>query len=188
MFRSGIMAVGQISILSRTDIGLVHENTLRILENPGIRVDSPAALDLLEDAGARVDRKLMRASIPEDLVNDTVKKVPRTVRFGARNPGQDMMIPRTGPPYMATNGTAVYMTDLESGEKRTTMGKDLQDFMTVCDAIDSIDYVWPIVTAHDGPERFHGLNELVLQPCYYGRIILWGPLVYRLSDRALIFH
>jgi len=162
MSGSGIMAVSQISILSRADIGLVHENTLRILEKPGVKVDSPAALDLLEEGGATVDRGLMRASIPENLVNETIRKIPKTIKLGARNPDQDMTIPRVGPPYMATNGTAVYMTDLESGEKRATMGKDLQDFMTVCDAIDTIDYVWPIVTAHDGPERFHGLNELVL--------------------------
>ena len=156
------MAVAQISILSKSDIELVHEKTLRILENPGVMVRSARALRVLESGGAEIDRKGMRASIPESLVKETLKKLPRTVNLCARNPKQDMLAPKTGPPYMATNGTAVYMTDLETGEKHTTLGKDLKDFMVLCDAMDPLDYVWPIVTAHDAPDRTHALSELTI--------------------------
>jgi trimethylamine--corrinoid protein Co-methyltransferase len=156
------MASGQISILTAEEIELVHENTLRILRTPGIKVGSEAALRLLESGGAEVDLGSMRARIPEDLVKETVRKIPREIVMGARDPRRSMRAPRRGPPFMATNGTAVYMTDLETGERRPTQGKDLLDFMTLCDAVDGLDYVWPIVTAHDGPEHAHGLNELVI--------------------------
>jgi trimethylamine--corrinoid protein Co-methyltransferase len=63
---------------------------------------------------------------------------------------------------MATNGTAVYMTDLETGKKHTTLGGDLKDFMVLCDAMDPLDYVWPIVTAHDAPFKTHALSELTI--------------------------
>ncbi|MEW5748837.1 MAG: trimethylamine methyltransferase family protein [Candidatus Thermoplasmatota archaeon] len=156
------MASGHISILTTEEIGLVHENTLRILETPGIKVGSEAALRLLESGGAEVDMGSMRARIPEDLVNETVRRMPKEIVLGARDPKRAMRAPRRGPPFMATNGTAVYMTDLGTGQKRPTQGKDLMDFMTLCDAVDGLDYVWPIVTAHDGPEHAHGLNELVI--------------------------
>ena len=156
------MASGHISILTTEEIGLVHENTLRILETPGIKVGSEAALRLLESGGADVDMGSMRARIPEELVKETVRKMPKEIVLGARDPKRAMRTPRRGPPFMATNGTAVYMTDLETGQKRPTQGKDLMDFMTLCDAVDGLDYVWPIVTAHDGPDHAHGLNELVI--------------------------
>ena len=156
------MSVGQISILSRDDMELVHESTLRMLERPGIAVQSKAALEVLEAGGARVDWKRMRANLPEDLVKETIRRLPKTIRLCSRDGKHDMEAPRKGPPYMATNGTAVYMTDLETGEKRATMGRDLRDFMVLCDAIDALDYVWPIVTAHDGPANAHGLNELAI--------------------------
>ncbi|HIJ16834.1 MAG TPA: hypothetical protein HA364_03530, partial [Thermoplasmata archaeon] len=159
---SGIMASGQISILTKEEIELVHENTLTILSKPGIKVGSEKALRLLEDGGARVDTKSMRASIPEELVRETIRKMPKELILGARDPKRSMRAPRQGPPFMATNGTAIYMTDLETGERRPTQGKDLLDFMTLCDATDGLDYVWPVVTAHDGPEHAHGLNELVI--------------------------
>ncbi len=156
------MAVAQISILSEGDIESVHGKTIEILDNPGIMVRSERVLDMLERAGARTDRKAQRASLPEDLIDETIRKLPREVRLCARNPKQDMVAPRTGPPYMATNGTAVYMTDIESGARRATTSRDLMDFMVLCDAMDSLDYVWPIVTAHDAPDKTHALSELAI--------------------------
>ncbi len=154
------MAVAQISILSRDDMKLVHAKTLDILENPGVKVDSEAGLRILEDGGARVDRKSMRASIPESLVKETVKRLPKQVKLCARNPKQDMTAPKTGPPYTATNGTAVYVTDLETKMKRTSMASDLRDFMVLSDAMDPLDYVWPIVTSQDSPEKARSLYDL----------------------------
>jgi trimethylamine--corrinoid protein Co-methyltransferase len=162
MPRSGIMAVAQISILSKDDIELVHEKSLKILEETGIAVLSRSAIDVLESGGAKVDRKARRAWIPESMVKETVQKLPKRIRLAARNPKQDMIAPRPGPPFMATNGTAVYMTDIVTGERRATTGKDLADFMRLCDAMDPLDYVWPIVTAHDAPDRTHALSELAI--------------------------
>ena len=156
------MAVAQISILSKDEIELVHEKTLMILENPGIMVMSDSTLDILEEGGARIDRKRQVASLPESLIKETIRRLPREIKLCARNPKQDMAAPRDGPPYMATNGTAVYMTELDSGGKRTTLGKDLKDFMVLCDAMDPLDYVWPIVTAHDAPNETHALSEMAI--------------------------
>lgn len=156
------MAVAQISILSKSDIELVHQKTLSILENPGVRVHSEKALMTLENGGATIDRKTMRGSIPESLVKETLRKLPKTVDLCARNPKHDMRAPKVGPPYMATNGTAVYMTDLVTGKKHTTLGEDLKNFMVLCDAMDPLDYVWPIVTAHDAPVNTHALSELAI--------------------------
>jgi trimethylamine--corrinoid protein Co-methyltransferase len=156
------MAVAQIRILSEEDIEKVHERSLEMLANPGVAVHSERALKLLEGGGAKIDWKEMRASIPENLVEETVKNLPKSMRFGARDPNQDMIYPREGPAYMATNGTAVYMTDLDTGERNTTTGADLRDFMVLCDAMDSLDYVWPTVTAHDAPDENHALSELTI--------------------------
>ena len=156
------MAEAQISILSRKDIELLHERTLDILMDPGVAVLSPKALAVLESGGAETDGKAMRARIPESLVRETMKKLPRTVILAARDSRHDMVAPRHGPPFMATNGTAVYMTDLETGVKRRTTSRDLKEFMVLCDAMDPLDYVWPIVTAHDAPEKTHAVDELAI--------------------------
>jgi trimethylamine--corrinoid protein Co-methyltransferase len=156
------MAVAQISVLSKEDIELVHEKTLWILEETGIAVLSKKALAILETGGARIDGKAMRTWIPESMVKETIRKLPKKITLAARNRSQDMTAPRAGPPFMATNGTAVYMTDLSTGARRATTGKDLADFMRLSDAMAPLDYVWPIVTAHDAPNSSHALSEMAI--------------------------
>ena len=156
------MGVAQISILSKDEIELVHAKTLKILEETGVSVQSRNALRALGNGGARIDEKSMRAWIPESLVNETIKKTPKGITLCARNPRQDMRVPRPGPPFMATNGTAVYVPDASTGRRRATTGKDLRDFMVLCDALAPLDYVWPIVTAHDAPVETHALSELAI--------------------------
>jgi len=156
------MGVAQISILSKDEIELVHAKTLKILEETGVSVQSRSALRALGNGGARIDEEPMRAWIPESLVNETIKKTPKGITLCARNPRQDMRVPRPGPPFMATNGTAVYVPDASTGRRRATTGKDLRDFMVLCDALAPLDYVWPIVTAHDAPVETHALSELAI--------------------------
>jgi trimethylamine--corrinoid protein Co-methyltransferase len=156
------MAEAQISILSSKEIELLHAKTLEILMDPGVAVLSAKALAVLESRGATIDKKTMRARIPESLVKEILNKIPKKVTLAARDSKHDMVAPRHGPPFMATNGTAVYMTDLATGEKRRTTGKDLKDFMVLCDAMDPLDYVWPVVTAHDAPEKTHAVDELAI--------------------------
>ncbi len=154
------MAGLALSILSGDEIEAVHAKTLEILRDPGVAVRSPAALRVLELGGATTNTKTMRASIPEGLVKETLRRLPATVRLAARNPRQDLVAPKVGAPYMACNGTSVYMTELGGTAKRTTAARDLRDFMILCDAMDALDYVWPIVTAHDAPADSHALVEL----------------------------
>lgn len=156
------MATAEIRVLSKEEIELVHQKSLAILERTGITVLSDAALDALEAGGAIVDRKTMRARLPEHVVEEVLRRVPKEARLCARNPRQDMPAPRKGHPWMATNGTAVYTRDIRTGERRATLGRDLRDFMVLCDAMQPLDYVWPIVTAHDAPGDWHALHELAI--------------------------
>lgn len=154
------MGVAQISVLSREEIESVHQRTLDLLMEPGVAVLSDKALTSLEEGGAKVDRRTMRARIPESLVDETLGALPKKITLASRDHRHDMVAPRRGAPFMATNGTAVYIRDLVTGERRRTTTKDLRDFMILCDAMDALDYVWPIVTAHDAPERTHAIDEL----------------------------
>lgn len=151
-----------MSILTEDDIELVHENTVYILEETGVKVQSPKALDMLEHGGASIERETMTAYLTEHMVGEALKAMPKEINLAARDPEHDLPAPRNEFPYMATNGTAVYTRDLATGEKRTTTSKDLREFTLLGDAIDAVDYVWPIVTAHDSPIRAHGLNDYVV--------------------------
>ena len=62
------------NLLSRADVELIHEHSLRVLESVGIRVPSADALGALEAAGAKIDRSSLVARLPRSLVEQSVQR------------------------------------------------------------------------------------------------------------------
>lgn len=56
-----------MTYLSEAEGQFVHEQTAFILEEVGVGYNTPAAIDLLEEAGAVVDRARLRAKLPWEL-------------------------------------------------------------------------------------------------------------------------
>ena len=59
-------------VLSSSDIERIHEATLTILEDVGIRFPSARALDILEANGCLVDRTTEIAKLPRKVVMEAV--------------------------------------------------------------------------------------------------------------------
>ncbi len=154
------MAVLRTRFLERSEEELIHEQSLRVLQDIGVLIHSPSVLDMLASAGADVDRKAEIAKIPEGMVKDALKKAPRRIRYASRDGKHDFEIPTDKWPFTATNGLAVHIADLETGQDHPSTRDDLAKFSRLADALDPIDYLWTSLTATDVPEVSHGLHEL----------------------------
>lgn len=154
------MAIARLKFLDKTEIELVHQQSIECLERIGVMVKSPDVLKLLKSKGARVDLKKGVAKLPESMVMEAVKKAPKSFTLGARDPKHDKKVPVETYPLLATNGLAVFTHDLETGEKRQTTNKDLADFSKMADAMNGIDICWTTVTAHDVPQEALAVNSL----------------------------
>ncbi len=154
------MAVGRFVSLSKDEIEIVHEQSLRCLAEIGIHVPSNHVLDLLEGNGAQVDRSKMIARLSEDLVKEALRRAPKRFRMCARDPKHDMDIPVEGPPFAATTGLGVYLRDMDTGEKKPSTRKDIADIIRLADALQGVDYVWTTLTATEVSPVSHSLHEL----------------------------
>jgi len=154
------LAKSAIRFLDSREEELIHAQSIRVLEELGVLVRSNSVLKMLGKAGAIVDEKKMIAKIPGDIVVDALNSCPKEFRLCARNPEKDVVLPTKKFPYVATNGLAVYMTDLESGKKRATTRKDLAMFAKLADALDEVGFFWPEVTASDVGLHVHTVHEL----------------------------
>ncbi len=65
---------GHIEILTGTEIEKVHESTLRILKNTGIRVPNDYVLDCCERIGGQIDKETKILKIPSSVMEDVLKK------------------------------------------------------------------------------------------------------------------
>jgi trimethylamine--corrinoid protein Co-methyltransferase len=149
-----------MNFLESREEELVHVQSIRILEELGVLIRSNSVLSMLGEAGAIVDEKKMIAKIPRSIVIDALKSCPKDFRLCARDPKKDVILPTKEYPYVATNGLAVYMTDLETGKKRPTTRKDLAMFAKLADSLDEVGFFWPEVTATDVSVHAHTVHEL----------------------------
>ena len=146
--------------LSSDEEEFVHDKSLETLSEIGVRVRSDSVLSMLDDSGANVDKESRVARMPEGMVNDALKKAPSSFRMCARNRANDIKIPTTGMPHLTTDGLTLYMTDIETGEKRLATRNDFAEFARLADALEPVDFFWPIVTISDVPPGSHNLHEL----------------------------
>jgi len=68
------MSKPSINFLSQDELDAIHNASLEVLENAGIKVMSDKALDILKKAGAKVDYEANHATIPGDLVEEALKE------------------------------------------------------------------------------------------------------------------
>ena len=144
------MARARITYLSEAEKEFVHEKTLEVLAKVGVAYNTPRAIDLLEAAGARVDREALTARLTWDVIEAALKTVPRTVLLAGRDPSQDRLL--GGERLIATSdGMTTYMLDDVTGERREGTTADLADVTRLCDALEEIDTLWPSPNPGDAP-------------------------------------
>ncbi|MEE9449529.1 MAG: trimethylamine methyltransferase family protein, partial [Ignavibacteriaceae bacterium] len=78
-------------VLSDEERHRVHEESLKILENIGVRVETPIGRKILKDAGAEVDDSSRLVKFPKALVESSLKLISRDFTLSARRPGADLV-------------------------------------------------------------------------------------------------
>jgi trimethylamine---corrinoid protein Co-methyltransferase len=139
-----------ITYLSASEKEFVHEKTLEVLQKVGIAYNTPEAIELLDGAGARVDREALTARLTWDVIEPALKTVPRTVLLAGRDASRDCVL--GGDRLIATSdGMTTYVLDDVTGERRDGTTADLADMTRLCDGLDEIDTLWPSPNPGDAP-------------------------------------
>ncbi len=154
------MARAEMTFLNEQEESLIHEQSIKILEQIGVKVHSRSVLKLLEEKGAAVDHDTMIAKLPEELVKDALETAPKEFTLCARDSENDLPLPSHPYPYATTSGLAINVVDRHTGEYRPSTRKDAAEFSKLADAIDSVDFLWTSLTANDVPALAHGPHEL----------------------------
>ena len=141
----------RLEVLSPELLKRIKSATLQTLEQVGIHFPSERALDVFAAHGAHVDRERERVRFPPDLVLEAMGRAPRTYTLSGRAPGTDLVLDGSAS-YFSTDGCGVHTLDLETGEQRASRKEDVATMARVSDALSSVAFYWPMVSAQDhGP-------------------------------------
>ncbi len=149
----------RVELLDQEQVKAIDQASREILEKIGVKMPLPAALDLLEEAGAKVDRQHQLVFFPPDLVGQILDRAQGSFTLCARNPFFDL--PLDGDHgYLTLDGCGLQVLDLQDGRLRKSCLRDLEEAVRVADYLEQIAFLWPIVSAQDCPKSQQPLFEL----------------------------
>ncbi len=136
MVRKGLSG-GSYKLLTDESIYKIHEAVMEIFEEIGFQVNSEASLELLKKAGARIDRKKNVVRIPRVTVLRLIRMAPHQVRLCGRDKKHDALLGDKRV-YTGTGGTALYIYEPESNNRRQATLDDLKNITKLVDQLDNI--------------------------------------------------
>jgi trimethylamine--corrinoid protein Co-methyltransferase len=149
-----------LGILDDEAVRKIHTTTLDVIESVGVRFPSERALDIWEAHGASVDRDTMIVRAPGRLIEETLRQAPPVYTLASRDPGQDLPLDGRHV-YLGTDGCGVEVIDIETGERRRSTLRDVEQIARIVDALDEVAFHWVPVSAQDRPPETRALHELV---------------------------
>jgi trimethylamine--corrinoid protein Co-methyltransferase len=141
------------------EVEALHEASLRLLAEVGVRIPSRRALHLLHEAGAEVNAEAELVRFPRRLVEEAVARAPRDVLLAGRDPSYDVRLGEGRPCLLTLDGTGAATLDHRTGERRASTLRDLAEATLVADHEPEIGVVWNIVTTADTPANARVLVE-----------------------------
>jgi len=167
------MTRASMSVLSKDDIQQVHDTSLRILAEVGVKIDSPKVLEMAKSNGVRVDSGKRLAFVDESTIKSALKTAPKKIRICSRG-GKDYTIPQDGVQLLSTDGQPPAVYDAATKKKRPSKLKDVIDICILADALPDVDYVWPSVIATDMPPDRSSMFEFLAAIAYTSKHIQHG--------------
>ena len=97
MPRKGILVNKPYERLTKEQVELIHQASMQILTDPGLISFNRGAVDIFHGHGAAVksitgDHQSWQVKIPEQLVVTALDTAPETVKLGARNPDNTLIM------------------------------------------------------------------------------------------------
>jgi trimethylamine--corrinoid protein Co-methyltransferase len=145
--------------LTDSDIRRMHEGIVRLMSEVGIKVANKRAFELFKAAGVRTNQEKQLVYISKELLEDCIDAAPSELLLHARgNPDNNIIVGGKRVHY-GSGGTALNVLDLQSGEKRPSTLKDVQDVSKLLDFLDNVHFQVIPVYPNDLPTEKVDINR-----------------------------
>ncbi len=147
--------------LNQSQIETIHQKSLDVIEHIGLTFETGIddMLDMVEEAGCKVDREKARIYFPKKLVEKMVAQAPAEFILYSRDGRNDLHLGGDRV-YAGTGGTAVKVLDLDTGQVRQGLLKDIYNVARIVDQLDNIHFFQRCAVPHDVPIEYYDVNSL----------------------------
>jgi trimethylamine--corrinoid protein Co-methyltransferase len=155
--------------LTLQEVEQIHEASLEILANVGIRVRNPNAREIYAKHSCHVDSKSLIVKIPRKVTEEYRKSFVPHFTFMGRDPQFDRTIPQDRP-IIITASSAPNVIDPKTGEERRATSADIANIAFLINELPGYDVFSISTLADDAPEgqlslsRFYPALKNCLKP------------------------
>jgi len=153
------------NLLSPEEQNRIHEQSLKILQEVGIRFHGDHAPQILRKHGIPIDPEEKIAKIPLELVTQALETAPKSFILGARNPAYQLTLPTPFTRY-CIDGTAAFAVDFETGERRYGTTRDIEQSLRIFQQMDLGVMAWAPTCAEETPAGSRALHEFFAMARY----------------------
>ncbi len=179
-----------ITFLSDELVQRVLGEAYQLLIKPGVKVQSPAAMQLLEAAGATVDRSNEVAHIPESIVQQALQTVPHEFHLYDRH-GNPRITYGGNHVHFDPGSSGVHILDPETGEHKPSMTNDLVRIIKLTEMLPQYDAQSTAVICNEVPKPISDFYRLYLVLLHSTKPIVTGsfaiPTLKVMLDMLVIF-
>lgn len=123
-----------IEVLSEDQVEAIHQASLKVLANAGIKVLGADARGFYREAGADIDEGEMIVRFAPELIEELLAKAPANFAIEARNPERSLEMGGNNIHFSSVNGPS-FVNDLEKG-RRAGNFEEFCDFIRLTQALD----------------------------------------------------
>jgi trimethylamine--corrinoid protein Co-methyltransferase len=172
------------NILTDEEIVKIHEASLDIATNVGLRIDHDKALQKLADAGAKVDFKNSQVRFTLDLIEKALALAPSKFLCAGRNEAFDIDMRYDRPlPYIRAGAGSINYFDALSNEMRPMTRQDCIDYTLLGNALSHIDLLCT-ATPQDLPANTYDVY-ILKDMLTYSKKHIWALVI---SSRNLKYE
>ena len=138
-----------VPLFSEDRIEAIHETSLRVLEELGIKVLLPEARELYRKAGAVVHDDTNMVHIGREIIEATLATAPKSFEMVAGRPEHNLTM-ELGSLTIQTGGAAPHANDLVRGRRPGSL-QDYTELTRLTQKFDALHMLNPLVEAQDIP-------------------------------------
>ena len=145
------MKLSTLSVLSKSDIKKIHEASIDILEQCGVKILNQRMLSSLKEKGLGVDMDSQIVRFSRSCIETSLSTIPRQFEVYNRE-GDFAFVLGDGNPKIAAGHNAVFWVDTETGKTRPSTVADVELCARICEELERIDVIGIPVMPQDVPD------------------------------------
>ena len=155
----------------------VHASSLEVLERVGVVIEEPTVLAIFENSGAVVDHGKRLVRIPPYLVEEAIRKTPKSLVLAARNPRHDLRI-RKGSTHTRPGSGYTQVLDMKTSSFRNGTMEDVKKSSVLIDALENISFATTHILPSDVPAEMNDVYAVRTTLGLTEKHVFFSPLTF----------